>query len=104
MHKGKKREERGKEKWLEKGARCWLLPLARIIVSTCRCWPFKVLCSGHRAYMVVPFSLTQELSNAISFYGRNIWVGRALRTVWLCVAVDQMGRTTLPLYAFKTIN
>lgn len=71
-------------------------------VSTCS--TFKVLCPGHRACMVVPLSLTWGLSNAIPFYGRNIWIGRVLGTTWLCVALDQMRRTKLLLYAFKTIN
>lgn len=53
---------------------------------------------------MAPFSLTWELSNAISFYGQNVWIGRALGTMWLCVAVAQTGRTELLSYAFKTIN
>lgn len=85
-------------------ATSWPFPLALITVSAWRCWPFKALCPGSRACTVAPFSLTWELSNAISFYGQNVWIGRALGTMWLCVAVAQTGRTELLSYAFKTIN
>jgi hypothetical protein len=82
-------------------ARCWLLP--RLSVLLVRVVPLRSFVQG--AWLAWwSLSLTWGLSNAIPFYGRNIWIGRVLGTTWLCVALDQMRRTKLLLYAFKTIN